>query len=46
MSKMHYSILVINFQKSPSNGGSPHLAPSFPRFWWSKVAWFGQIVVF
>jgi len=37
-------ILVTNFQKSPSDGGSP---PSTTlRFWWSEVARFGQIVFF
>jgi len=39
-------ILVTNFQKSPSAGGSPLLAPFNIRFQWPKVAWFGQIVVY
>jgi len=33
-------ILVTNFQKSPPP------VPFFSRFWWFKVAWFGQIVFF
>jgi len=37
-------ILVKNFQKSPSAGGIPSLASLSLRFWWPKVAWFGQIV--
>jgi len=36
-------ILVTIFQKF---GGSPPPAPLSLRFWWPKVAWFGQIVVF
>jgi len=33
-------VLVIEFQKSPSAGGSP------PSMYWFEVAWFGQIVFF
>jgi len=38
-------ILVTNFQKSPSAGGSPPPAPINLRFWWPEVTWFGKIVV-
>jgi len=40
------TILVTNFQKSPSAEGSPPLAPLNLQYWWPEVPWFGQIVVF
>jgi len=46
MSKMHYSILVTNFQKSPSARSFPPSAPLNLQYWWPEVPWFGQIVVF
>jgi len=39
-------ILVTNFQKLPSAGGSPPPAPLNLQFWWPKIAWFYQIVFF
>jgi len=39
-------ILVTNFQKSPSIGGSPPQALFNLQYWWPKVLWFGKIVVF
>jgi len=36
----------INFQKSPSAGGSPPPAPLKVPFWWPEVTWFGQTVAF
>jgi len=41
-------ILVTNLQKSPSVGGALRFnqAPFKLRFWWPKVVWFAQIVVF
>jgi len=44
MSKMHY--FTNKVQKSPSARDSPPPAPLNLRFWWPKVAWFAQIVVF
>jgi len=39
-------ILITNFQKSPSAGGSSPPAPLNLRFWRREVVWFGQIVLF
>jgi len=41
-----HNILVKNFQKLPSAGGSPSPSTLNLRFWWPKVAWFDQIGVF
>jgi len=40
------SILVTNFQKSPSSGSSLPPAPLNFQYWWLEVQWFRQIVVF
>jgi len=40
------TILVTNFQKSPSAGGFPPQAPLNLQYWWSEVPWFDQILVF
>jgi len=44
MSKMNY--FSNKFSKIAKRWGSPPPESSFLQFWWSKVAWFGQIVVF
>jgi len=41
MSEIHFS--VTSFQKSPSAGGSPLLAPLKLRYWWPKVMRFGKL---
>jgi len=43
---MYCTILVTNFQKSPSAGGSPPPPALLNlQYWWPEVPWFGQIVV-
>jgi len=40
-------ILVTNFQKLPSAGGSsPPAAPLNLQHWWPEITWFGKIVCF
>jgi len=36
---LKYTILVTNFQKSPSAGGFPPLAPLNLQYWWPEVLW-------
>jgi len=35
------TILVTNFQKSPSAGGFPPQTSLHFQYWWLKVPWFG-----
>jgi len=40
------TILVANFQKSPSAGGSAPPTLLNLQYWWPKVPWFGQNIFF
>jgi len=44
MSKMHY--ISNKFSKIAKHWGFPSPAPLNLQYWWLKVQWFGQIVVF
>jgi len=39
-------VLVTNFQKSPSAGGSSPQATFNLQYWWPEVTWFGHIMEF
>jgi len=44
MYKMHY--FRNKFSKTPSAGGSASQALLYLQYWWPKVSWFGQIMLF